>query len=81
MENAGLDRRGLIHSKPSLFDVALGGNDFVEVLQVGRPAQEMRVVFDTGSGNLVLPAAECLDIHIGHMAVAGCCATFHVSQV
>ena len=52
----------------SLFDVELGENHFVEVLQVGRPAQEMRVVFDTGSGNLVLPAAECLDIHLGHMA-------------
>lgn len=31
-----------------------------EVLQVGQPAQELRVVFDTGSGNLVLPAAERL---------------------
>lgn len=29
-----------------------------EVLKVGNPPQEMRVVFDTGSGNLVLPAAE-----------------------
>ena len=75
MENAGL-ALGLIHSKLSfvqhfldslfqrmfMFEVELGGSHFVEVLQVGRPAQEMRVVFDTGSGNLVLPAAECLDI-------------------
>lgn len=29
------------------------------VLNVGSPAQEFRVVFDTGSGNIVLPAAEC----------------------
>jgi len=29
------------------------------VLNVGTPAQEFRVVFDTGSGNVVLPAAEC----------------------
>merc|ERR1719245_1503098 len=29
------------------------------VLQVGTPAQEFRVVFDTGSGHIVLPAAEC----------------------
>jgi len=29
------------------------------VLNVGTPAQEFRVVFDTGSGNIVLPAAEC----------------------
>ena len=32
-----------------------------EVLQLGVPKQELRVVFDTGSGNLVLPAAERLD--------------------
>jgi len=29
------------------------------VLSVGTPAQEFRVVFDTGSGNIVLPAVEC----------------------
>jgi len=29
------------------------------VLHVGTPAQEFRVVFDTGSANIVLPAAEC----------------------
>jgi hypothetical protein len=29
------------------------------VLNVGTPAQEFRVVFDTGSGNIVLPAEEC----------------------
>ena len=34
----------------------------IEVLQLGQPAQELRVVFDTGSGNLVLPAAE----HLGN---------------
>ena len=31
-----------------------------KVLSVGQPPQEMRVVFDTGSGNIVLPAAEQL---------------------
>ena len=36
-----------------------------EVLKVGNPPQEMRVVFDTGSGNLVLPAAEWLDRTLG----------------
>lgn len=29
------------------------------ILSVGTPSQEFRVVFDTGSGNIVLPAAEC----------------------
>jgi len=29
------------------------------VVSVGTPAQHFRVVFDTGSGNLVLPAVEC----------------------
>jgi len=29
------------------------------IMHVGRPAQEFRVVFDTGSGNVVLPAIEC----------------------
>lgn len=29
------------------------------VINVGTPAQEFRVVFDTGSGNIVLPAVEC----------------------
>lgn len=30
-------------------------------LWVGRPAQELSVVFDTGSGNLVLPSTDCRD--------------------
>lgn len=29
------------------------------VLSVGSPSQHFRVVFDTGSGNIVLPAKEC----------------------
>jgi len=29
------------------------------ILSMGTPAQEFRVVFDTGSGNIVLPALEC----------------------
>lgn len=29
------------------------------VLKVGSPAQDFRVVFDTGSGHVVIPAAEC----------------------
>lgn len=49
-ESVPVYRRGKIAS----FKTSYSG-----VLQVGRPAQEMRVVFDTGSGNLVLPAAEC----------------------
>jgi len=28
-------------------------------IRLGRPAQEFRVVFDTGSGHIVLPAVEC----------------------
>lgn len=30
------------------------------LLHVGHPSQEFRVVFDTGSGHLVLPAVECM---------------------
>jgi len=29
------------------------------MISVGKPAQEFRVVFDTGSGNIVLPSARC----------------------
>ncbi|CAK9000866.1 Aspartic protease 4 [Durusdinium trenchii] len=49
-ESVPVYRRGRIAS----FKTSYSG-----VLQVGQPAQELRVVFDTGSGNLVLPAAEC----------------------
>lgn len=42
------------HGKIASFKTSYSG-----VLHVGRPAQEFRVVFDTGSGNIVLPAVEC----------------------
>merc|ERR1719262_1998974 len=29
------------------------------LIKVGQPAQEFRVVFDTGSGHVVLPSIEC----------------------
>lgn len=49
-ESVPVYRRGKIAS----FKTSYSG-----VLAVGSPAQEFRVVFDTGSGNIVLPAAEC----------------------
>lgn len=49
-ESVPVYRRGKIAS----FKTSYSG-----VLSVGTPAQEFRVVFDTGSGNIVLPAAEC----------------------
>lgn len=49
-ESVPVYRRGKIAS----FKTSYSG-----VLQLGVPKQELRVVFDTGSGNLVLPAAEC----------------------
>merc|ERR1719330_2340985 len=49
-ESVPVYRRGKIAS----FKTSYSG-----VLNVGTPAQEFRVVFDTGSGNIVLPAAEC----------------------
>jgi hypothetical protein len=42
------------HGKIASFKTSYSG-----VLHVGTPAQEFRVVFDTGSGNVVLPAVEC----------------------
>jgi len=49
-ESVPIYRRGKIAS----FKTSYSG-----VLSVGTPAQHFRVVFDTGSGNIVLPAAEC----------------------
>ncbi|OLP86206.1 Gastricsin [Symbiodinium microadriaticum] len=49
-ESVPVYRRGKIAS----FKTSYSG-----VLSVGQPAQEFRVVFDTGSGNIILPAAEC----------------------
>lgn len=50
-ESVPIRRKGKVVS----FKTSYSGN-----ISVGRPAQEFRVVFDTGSGHLVLPAAECL---------------------
>jgi len=49
-ESVPIYRRGKVAS----FKTSYSG-----VLKVGSPAQEFRVVFDTGSGNIVLPAVEC----------------------
>lgn len=49
-ESVPVYRRGKIAS----FKTSYSG-----ILNVGSPPQEFRVVFDTGSGNIVLPAAEC----------------------
>jgi len=49
-ESVPIYRRGKIAS----FKTSYSG-----VLSVGTPSQHFRVVFDTGSGNLVLPAVEC----------------------
>merc|ERR1719330_2138492 len=49
-ESVPVYRRGKVAS----FKTSYSG-----VLNVGTPAQEFRVVFDTGSGNIVLPAEEC----------------------
>jgi len=49
-ESVPVYRRGKVAS----FKTSYSG-----ILQVGTPAQEFRVVFDTGSGNLVVPAVEC----------------------
>lgn len=50
-ESVPVYRRGKVAS----FKTSYSG-----ILNVGSPAQEFRVVFDTGSGNIVLPAVECL---------------------
>uniref|UniRef100_A0A7S4SSN2 Peptidase A1 domain-containing protein n=1 Tax=Alexandrium monilatum TaxID=311494 RepID=A0A7S4SSN2_9DINO len=42
------------HGKVASFKTSYSG-----VLSIGTPPQEFRVVFDTGSGNIVLPAIEC----------------------
>jgi len=42
------------HGKVASFKTSYSGT-----IRVGKPAQEFRVVFDTGSGHIVLPAAEC----------------------
>mmetsp|Transcript_5331 Transcript_5331/g.20063 ORF Transcript_5331/g.20063 Transcript_5331/m.20063 type:complete len:782 (-) Transcript_5331:125-2470(-) len=49
-ESVPVYRRGKVAS----FKTSYSG-----VVHMGTPAQEFRVVFDTGSGNLVLPAMEC----------------------
>jgi len=42
------------HGKVASFKTSYSGT-----IRVGTPAQEFRVVFDTGSGHIVLPAHEC----------------------
>lgn len=49
-ESVPIYRRGKVAS----FKTSYSG-----ILSVGNPPQDFRVVFDTGSGNIVLPAAEC----------------------
>lgn len=49
-ESVPIYRRGKVAS----FKTSYSG-----LLRVGTPAQDFRVVFDTGSGHVVLPAAEC----------------------
>mmetsp|Transcript_63560 Transcript_63560/g.138428 ORF Transcript_63560/g.138428 Transcript_63560/m.138428 type:complete len:536 (-) Transcript_63560:74-1681(-) len=49
-ESVPVYRRGKVAS----FKTSYSG-----VLEIGHPAQEFRVVFDTGSGHLVVPAVEC----------------------
>jgi len=49
-ESVPVYRRGKVAS----FKTSYSG-----ILSVGTPAQEFRMVFDTGSGHIVLPAAEC----------------------
>lgn len=49
-ESVPIRRKGKVVS----FKTSYSGN-----ISVGRPVQDFRVVFDTGSGHLVLPAVEC----------------------
>lgn len=42
------------HGKVASFKTSYSG-----IVRMGTPAQEFRAVFDTGSGHIVLPAAEC----------------------
>eukprot|EP00929_Paragymnodinium_shiwhaense_P062015 TRINITY_DN30964_c0_g1_i1.p1 TRINITY_DN30964_c0_g1~~TRINITY_DN30964_c0_g1_i1.p1 ORF type:complete len:629 (-),score=173.29 TRINITY_DN30964_c0_g1_i1:359-2245(-) len=49
-ESVPIYRRGKIAS----FKTSYSG-----IMEIGQPAQEFRMVFDTGSGNVIVPAAEC----------------------
>jgi len=64
----GADRAGaphLVHLRWESVPVYRNGKiassrtTYSGIIYVGNPAQEFRVVFDTGSGHLVLPAVEC----------------------
>jgi hypothetical protein len=53
--------RSRLHRRSHQRSKIVHASEYYGKIDVGKPAQEFMVVFDTGSGNLLLPGKECTD--------------------
>jgi len=50
-----------VHDRPAAVNTYPSATQYYGLVRIGTPGQEFRVVFDTGSANLLLPSSKCDD--------------------